>query len=194
LSDSTGVLEFTGLTEIKDLASFVRSLDTRGADIMIDYDEKEGASLPAFETLRKALGKNQKSDDLLEISHDTRGVSFSFHENVFFSSGRAAISAESYPLMEILAAAIADCANDILIMGHTDKTPIKKGRFNSNLELSVYRGMAVLRYFIDQKNLDPDRFAVGGYGSWRPLKPNNSRIADPANRRVEIIFKSTRET
>lgn len=194
LKDSTGVLEFSGLSEIGDLASFVRSFDTTSTDIMIDYDEKDGASLPAFETLRKALGQDDETDDLLEISHDARGVAFSFHENVFFRSGRATISAESYPLLEILATAIADSPNNILIMGHTDKTPIKEGRFDSNLELSVYRGMAVLRYFIDRKNLDPDRFAVGGYGSWRPLKSNNSRIGDPANRRVEIIFKSTRET
>ena len=196
LKDSTGVLEFTGLAEISDLASFVRSLDTSGTDIMIDYDELESASLPTFEMLKNAMGDvkdSKKINELLEISHDARGVSLSFHESIFFRSGAATVNAESYPLLDVIAAAIADSPNDILIMGHTDKTPVRKGRFNSNLELSVYRGMAVLDYFLNRKNLDADRFSVGGYGSWRPMKPNNSRIGDPANRRVEIIFKSTRE-
>jgi len=193
LRDSTGVLEFSGLAEIGDLASFVRSFDPSSTSIMVDYDELEGASLPAFESLRKVMSEDKEIENHLEISHDVRGVSFSFHENVFFKSGRTTISKESYPLLDIIATAIVDSPNDILIMGHTDKTPIKKGRFNSNLELSIYRGMAVLNYFLDKKKLDQDRFAVGGYGSWRPLKPNTSRIGDPANRRVEIIFKSTRE-
>ena len=193
LRDSTGVLEFSGLSEIDDLASFVRSFDPGSTNIMVDYDDLESASVPVFEDLRKAIGRKDEAGEQIEISHDVRGVSLSFHENVFFKSGKTAIGAESYPLLDIIAAAITDSPNDILIMGHTDKTPVGKGRFNSNLELSVYRGMAVLDYFLNKKKLDADRFSVGGYGSWRPLKPNNSRIGDPANRRVEIIFKSTRE-
>ena len=193
LRDSTGVLEFSGLAEISDLASFVRSLDTSNTSIMVEYSKLDSATLPAFESLRETIGKDQKIDDLLEVLRDARGVSFSFHENVFFRSGETALSAESYRLLDVLADAIADSPNEIIIMGHTDKTPVRTGRFNSNLELSVYRGMTVLDYFLNKKNLDPERFAVGGYGSWRPLKPHHSRIGDPANRRVEIIFKSTRE-
>jgi len=193
LRNSVGVLEYSGFSEINSLASFVKSIETRGPDIMLGYKELSDKSLPVLEAVRKVIGDEADARDLFEISHDERGVSLSFHQNIFFKPGMATISRESYPLLDIIATAITDSPNDIIIMGHTDKTPVKKGRYRSNLELSAYRGMTVLDYFIGQKNMDADRFAVGGYGSWRPYKPNNSRIGNPTNRRVEIIFKSIRE-
>lgn len=193
LRESVGVLEFSGLSKIDNLASFVKSLEARNTAIIIDYKELSRESLPGLEAVRKAIGAEADASDLFAISRDERGVSLSFHANIFFKSGMATISRESYPLLDIIATAIADSPNDIIIMGHTDKTPVKKGRYRSNLELSAYRGMTILDYFTGKKNLDADRFAVGGYGSWRPYKPNSSRIGNPANRRVEIIFKSIRE-
>lgn len=193
LKNSTGVLEFTGLTEIGDLASFVKNINASDTDIMIDYDKLSGMCLPTFDAVRNATDSEENISAPLEISRDERGVSLSFHENIFFKSGMKTISEESYALLDIIAAAVADSPNDILIMGHTDKTPVKKGRYRSNLELSAYRGLAVLDHFINVKNLDADRFSVGGYGSLRPFKPNNSLVGDPANRRVEIIFKPIRE-
>lgn len=193
LKNSTGVLEFTGLTEIGSLASFMENINNSQKDIMIDHETLSSMCQPTFDAVRQALGSEERMRNPLEISQDERGVSLSFHENIFFKSGMETISKESYALLDTIASAVADSPNDILIMGHTDKTPVKQGRYRSNLELSAYRGLAVLDYFINAKKLDADRFSVGGYGALRPFKPNNSLIGDPANRRVEIIFKPIRE-
>jgi chemotaxis protein MotB len=193
LKNSTGVLEFSGQGEMGALANFVKSFDSIKMSIMIDPDKLNQMCMPTFEAVKKLMKNRERIEEPMEISHNEGGVSLSFHENIFFNSGTKTISKESYPLLGLIADAIAESPNDILIMGHTDKTPVKKGSYQSNLELSAYRGLAVLEYFIEEKNLDGGRLAVGGYGSFRPLKPNGSRIGNPVNRRVEIIFKSTRE-
>ena len=74
----------------------------------------------------------------------------------------------------------------------TDDTPTRGGRYATNWELSVYRGNAVLDYLLS-KNLSPERFFVGGYGSTRPLYPNSDGDRKHLNRRVEIILKHLQE-
>jgi len=78
-------------------------------------------------------------------------------------------------------------------MGHTDNVPISSPKYASNWELSVYRGLYVLAYFIDEKKIPPERFSVGGYGDSRPFNPNTTARNRASNRRVEIIFRPIRE-
>ena len=92
-------------------------------------------------------------------------------------------------MLDQIAVAIDDTTNDICIAGHTDNLPIHSERYPSNWELSAYRGLTVLNYFLEENGLPPSRFSVGGYGASRPLKPNSSKENSAINRRVEIIFK-----
>jgi chemotaxis protein MotB len=78
-------------------------------------------------------------------------------------------------------------------MGHTDNIPIKSKIYKSNWELSAYRGLSVLDYFLKEKGLSPSRFYVGGYGAFRPIYPNDTAKRRALNRRVEIIFKHIKE-
>ena len=49
--------------------------------------------------------------------------------------------------------------------------------------------IAVLRYMIDAGDLDPSRISAGGYGSTRPLVPNDSPESRAVKRRVEFVYK-----
>jgi chemotaxis protein MotB len=193
LQGSTGVLEFSGFGEVASLASFVKNYNTIDSKIIISHEKLVALCLPTLEAAKKIQKNTENIGDLIKISDDERGISLSFHENLFFEPGMTTIKKENYAFLDTVALAINDCPNDILIMGHTDSKPAKKGTYQSNLDLSAYRGMAVLEYFINKKNLDPERLAVGGYGSFRPLNPNEHQIGKSTNRRVEIIFKPLRE-
>jgi chemotaxis protein MotB len=67
--------------------------------------------------------------------------------------------------------------------------PVHSELYESQWELSAYRGLSVLEYFLKEKGLSPSRFSVGGYGPSRPLYPNDTPKDRALNRRVEIIFK-----
>ena len=129
----------------------------------------------------------------ITLSDDERGVSLSFHGKILFDPGKTTLRKEAYPVLDVIADAIEECPNDILIMGHSDNAPVKGEIYGSNWELSAYRGFSVLDYFLKKKGLLPSRFSVGGAGSSRPLYPNTNQKNRSLNRRVEIIFKNIRE-
>ncbi|MEZ4293025.1 MAG: OmpA family protein, partial [Myxococcota bacterium] len=78
---------------------------------------------------------------------------------------------------------------ELSIEGHTDDAPISTPRFPTNWHLSAARSIAVLRYMIDAGDVDPSRIAAAGYGSTRPLVPNDSEENRATNRRVEFVYK-----
>src|SRR3712207_6870885 len=48
----------------------------------------------------------------------------------------------------------------ILVEGHTDNLPIKNYKYDSNWELSTARAVNVLRYFVETKKQNPQRFTA----------------------------------
>jgi chemotaxis protein MotB len=83
-------------------------------------------------------------------------------------------------------------AFDMVIVGHTDDVPIKKAStlqsHPTNWHLSVHRSISVLNV-LTSAGLSPDRFAVKGFGEFRPVEPNKpNKGGSAANRRVEIFI------
>ena len=183
--ESTGVLEFSGAGQVYKLGAFVNKYNS--TDSLLVVDQKNFLTkiklVSNLTNILKDLRKN------ITLSDDERGIALSFHGNILFEPGKTTLRKEAYPVLDVIAEAIEECPNDVLIMGHSDNTPIKDEVYGSNWELSTYRGISVLNYFVNKKGLSPSRFSVGGSGSSRPLYPNINQKNRSLNRRVEIIFK-----
>ena len=189
LRDSAGVLAFSGSRGVSDLASFIKKYKDTETSFMIDQFLLRELLMPSIE-LDKLLSEQIKDlSQLIDITDDERGIVLSFQENILFDPGEARIKKEAFPVLDSIADAINSCPYDILIMGHTDNIPTHSKLYESNWELSSYRGLFVLEYFLKEKGLQPSRFSVGGYGPARPLYPNDTPKNRALNRRVEIIFK-----
>jgi outer membrane protein OmpA-like peptidoglycan-associated protein len=67
------------------------------------------------------------------------------------------------------------------IGGHTDDT----GSEAYNQQLSLYRATAV-QEFIESQGILRERVTKRGYGSQKPLKPNDSEENRQFNRRIEF--------
>jgi chemotaxis protein MotB len=183
--ESTGVLEFSGAGQVYKLGAFVNKYNS--TDSLLVVDQKNFLTkiklVSNLTNILKDLRKN------ITLSDDERGIALSFHGNILFEPGKTTLRKEAFPVLDVIAEAIEECPNDVLIMGHSDNTPIKDEVYGSNWELSTYRGISVLNYFVNKKGLSPSRFSVGGSGSSRPLYPNINQKNRSLNRRVEIIFK-----
>jgi chemotaxis protein MotB len=196
LQSSPGTVEYSGDGKSKALSEFIKKYSEKRDKTAIsreqfgDLSQSFGNSDEAMEHAKNAVKNISR---LIDIKEDERGLVLSFQENLFFDSGRTEIRKENYGLLDSIASAIASCSNDILIMGHTDDRPLKSGEYESNWELSADRGLVALDYFIRNKHLPSSRFYVGGYGSYRPLFPNDSPEHRSLNRRVEIIFRYKQE-
>ena len=183
--ESTGVLEFSGAGQVYKLGAFVNKYND--TDSLLVIDQKH--FLTKIKLVSNITNMLKDLNNNITLSDDERGISLSFHGNILFESGKTTLRKEAYPVLDIIADAIEECPNDILIMGHSDNTPIKDEAYGSNWELSAYRGISVLNYFVNKKGLSPSRFSVGGVGSSWPLYPNINQKNRSLNRRVEIIFK-----
>ena len=129
--------------------------------------------------------------DIIDVSQSDKGVVVTLDSDRLFDSGDAEIHPDRLAVLDAIARLFRYAANDILIMGYTDSTPIRNDRFQSNWELSVYRALSVLYYMTDAAGLDPKRLAAGGFGDRMPRYPNDSEENRSKNRRVEFILKKT---
>ena len=185
-----------GAMECPDL-DMISVLKDRYRHIIEDKEDINVTNLEILEDVL-ALEGDAEHDEMLErlkevigISEDERGIIITLQEMVLFDSGEADIKPTVFPLLDWIAEVLDSIPNDVLIMGHTDNVPIRSDRYRSNWELSLYRALSVHGYFVEEKGLSPERFAVGGYGDLRPRFPNNIKEGRQKNRRVEIIIKKT---
>ena len=127
--------------------------------------------------------------DLLAVSEDQRGVVISLEADHLFASGEAEIRPQKRAVLEGIKEVLRFAANQILIMGHSDRQPVVGGRFASNWELSFERALSVHAVLTAPPGLDPGRLGVGGYGDRRPLFGPDIPENRARNRRVEFIVR-----
>lgn len=119
---------------------------------------------------------------------DSRGVYIYVHESILFEPGQASITAIGRQTLNALTELLNRSNNDILIEGFTDDVPIRNSQFPTNWELSGARAMAVVRYYAENQNINPQRLSGRGYGEYHPVVPNDSDANRSLNRRVNIVL------
>jgi type VI secretion system protein ImpK len=81
--------------------------------------------------------------------------------------------------------ALASLQGQVVITGHTDNTPIRSARFQSNWHLSQERARSVA-LIIGRKVLQTSRLQPEGRADSEPIAPNDTPQGRAKNRRVEL--------
>jgi chemotaxis protein MotB len=76
----------------------------------------------------------------------------------------------------------------VRVEGHTDNVPVTTERYASNWELSSARATAVLRYLVDDGDVDPSTVFAAGYGEFRPVASNLTPEGRALNRRADLVI------
>ena len=139
--------------------------------------------------LKESMATNDLSK-LVQIQSNERKVKLVLTEGVLFSSGRADLKEPARRVLAPIAAELKKVPNDIIIEGHTDDVPIKKGKYTSNWELSMARAYSVLQFFQEQ-GISAKHLAGIGYGEHRPVGDNANAEGRAKNRRIEISLMKT---
>ena len=140
-----------------------------------------------FQNLEELASEFQLQEEI-DLAFTREGLVMRLSEHTLFDLGKADIATEALPLLEKIGAIISKTAYQIRIEGHTDNLPIHTEMFPSNWELSTARAVNVLRHFIRNHSIDPQRLAAEGFSEFHPLVANDSAENRAKNRRVEIIF------
>lgn len=167
------------------------------------FNEKEMEKmLSNLEEIKKGLEKDIHFGSGIKATLIDNGLEILFTGNAIFESGKADILPDASEQLNIMIDLIKkkDRKYRILVEGHTDNAPIKKGfNFNSNRELSSARASRIVDKFQDA-GFDPTTMISIGYGETRPIAPNNLENGEPSpenmqmNRRVVIKVLDTLDT
>jgi chemotaxis protein MotB len=135
--------------------------------------------------LQRSLGAQKVS-----IRKEARGLVVSLlTDKVLFDLGDVNLKKEMHSILGDIAGVIKQYPDrQIVVEGHTDDLPMRTDKIASNWELSALRATAVVRYFVEEKGLDPSRLSATGYGEFQPLVPNVSEVNRRINRRVDIVI------
>jgi chemotaxis protein MotB len=119
-----------------------------------------------------------------------RGLVVTVLDHALFDSEGAQFTSAGEEILGKIAPVLASelSKNQIILEGHTDNQPIEDAGEVTNWEYSIGRATAVLHYFIDVKELAPERFGVAGYAEYRPVDSNAMEEGRDRNRRVEIVI------
>ncbi len=135
-----------------------------------------------IKTRLRELKLNKK----IQLVKDRGAVILRVDEAVLFQSGQSRLGPEADPILRKVAELVRPLPLNMKIEGHTDN----RGAELSNWDLSVNRAVAVLRFLATNDLIPMTRMAATGYGSQKPLFPNNSEQERALNRRVEFVLES----
>src|SRR5699024_6300 len=131
---------------------------------------------------------DEELGDVISANRTEEGVHLVLQDSILFDSGEAVILDSGVPFLDEVGLLLTGIDNTVRVEGHTDSRPISTYRYPSNWELSGARAGSVVRHFIEEQDLDPNRFLIAGYGDTRPVVKDDTPENMSKNRRVEIVI------
>ncbi len=133
---------------------------------------------------QSAVGPNTAFDSIPGVeAYNTGGtVTVRVPGDVLFAPGKVDLKNSAKSTLNQVAGVIRSeyGGNTVRVEGYTDSDPIRKSKWNDNLELSLQRAAAVHRH-LQSQGLDADNMYAAGFGEARP------RETKEKSRRVEIV-------
>lgn len=134
------------------------------------------------------LTKKEGLDAYTTVKVTEKYITLTLTAPVLFTPGSAKLPDTTKATLGEVARILKPAPNEIIIEGHTDDTPITKGVYKSNWELSVARAYSVIEFFVKEKGIPEKRFITAGYGEYRPVASNETDEDRAKNRRIEIVM------
>jgi chemotaxis protein MotB len=191
------IQSFSGALGVLDGGTTVQDAPMLDSGLMDENTSSEVLEMQNFqkleETIQEYLNENQLSESVTVLEEEA-GLLLRFQDNILFDSGSADLKPESLEIMSYIAQLLnAEDFEDkfISIEGHTDNVPMNSPRYPSNWELSVGRSSNVVRFLVENNNMDPKRISASGYSEYHPVAPNDNAENRAKNRRVDILILKT---
>jgi len=175
----------------QDLNQLTAELDARNARLM-EMEEMLYQKDRILDDLRQKVADALMGFEGqgLTVTRKNGKVYVSMDEKLLFKSGSTNVDPKGVQALKQLAQVLARNPEiDIMIEGHTDDVPFRKGAsIKDNWDLSVLRATSIVRILLDGSGIDPTRLTVAGRGEFLPVDSANTPEARRTNRRTEIIL------
>lgn len=143
----------------------------------------------AKEQLKKQLAREIKTREV-ELKESGEQFKLVLLDKVLFARQSDQIQPGSRDLLHKIAKIINYFDNlEIEVAGYTNNQPIAarfRKKNSTHLKLSVSRAVAVAKFLQREGQVDPVQIKVAGFGTVRPVVPNDSEYHRTINGRIEI--------
>lgn len=111
-------------------------------------------------------------------------------DDVFFENASAAIRPRGQQVLNAIGPVLRTMPDELAVEGHANHLAVTSALYPSNWELSAARAASVVRYLEEVEHLADRRLSATGYGSSRPLYPQQDPQSIRVNRRVDLVLVS----
>jgi chemotaxis protein MotB len=187
----SSITEMASLTK-KEAENLENSLENlKEKDLQIKslneaINKKDSMTIALVTSLKRAVGADDKD---IEINVEKGVVMVSISDKFLFTPGSWDVSARANEVLGKVALILQDRPTfEVLIEGHTDNVPYKKGDLIDNWDLSVKRATSLARVLAWKFKIAPERLIPAGRGHYMPIAPNTTAEGRASNRRTRIII------
>ncbi len=189
------VYEGTGAVTPSDTASKVTSMKDGSTAATTaattEAAKAEAKRLADIEAQIRAALKSKGLQGAVRFKVTDRGLVVALiSDDVFFESASATLRPRGQQVLSAVLPVIRRVPNDVAIEGHANHLKVNSPLYPSNWELSAARAAGVARWFVDSGHVTDTRLSPTGYGSARPLYPENDPRSVRFNRRVDLVLIS----
>jgi type VI secretion system protein ImpK len=139
-----------------------------------------------FDELTAFLEPEVRSGEVMLLKRNDKTV-IRIMSKGFFASASDKINTQYYPLLDKISQALGNVSVRIMVVGHTDSSPIFSAKFPSNWDLSKARALSVTEVLINNNKVSAT-IVSEGRADTQPMVANDSPEHKAMNRRVEIIL------
>ena len=172
-------------------------------DEMVDEENGSHADIGNTEEIRKRFNElyeklknhieENELEDKINIYEEKDTILIRMMDSALFDSGSVEIKDNiKVILLEMcrIFQEYVELIQEIQIEGHTDNVPVDPSKVQDNWELSTDRATEVVRFFIDNMDIDPAIMTPLGHGEYHPVASNDTEEGRAANRRVDFVVES----
>ncbi|HPD97501.1 MAG TPA: flagellar motor protein MotB [Synergistales bacterium] len=137
----------------------------------------------------QAIIRDEGLEKEVTVTVDQRGVVVSIAEGLLFATGQYELSRGGESILLILGMILEEIDNELSIEGHTDSVPLNRGgAVSDNWALSSLRAARIAAFFEGRTGISSRRIRAVGFGSTKPIMPNDSDRHRQMNRRADIVI------
>lgn len=127
----------------------------------------------------------------VEIEKEGDEVRIRLIASVLFEPGTDRLNDNAYGILKEISLIVKEYAagiKDFHTEGHTDDATPPEGGIENKFDLAGRRAAKVLQYLIEKCSVDPLKAYTIGFGSSRPVAPNDTVEGRDKNNRVDIVM------
>lgn len=171
----------------EELTKFANMASEKSQEFARSEDQKLLEKMTQIEEQTKAQAETviQIQNSLEEVKEGGTGPRLA--ATLQFSSGSAELTKEAKQALDTAVAAIKAAPEaTVMVIGHADSTPVRRGKYRSNWDLSQARAETVMKYL--QMQGVENKIRPVGRGDTEPIGSFYTKTGKAMNRRTEVII------